>query len=278
MAEGVKVKMMVQDAEAAIEPPLAHVPVPVFEKFVGFVPVMVKNGVARTSGAVPVLETVIVNPPLVVPCNWFPKAPGEGDSPIIGKVPMPLRASEALTVPKMFKIPLRLPVPVGVNVRITVHDPLTAIVPALTQVPPVRAKSAALPPVSVKNGVARTSDALPVFETVMVIGELVVFCSWFPKITGLGESARTGTAGATPVPLNVTASGLVAALVTNTKLADLAPMLVGAKTTFSVQEPEAAKLAPQVLPLVENWLASGPVKEILVIVSVAVPVFVKTTA
>jgi len=68
VAEGVKVRMTVQEALAAIEPPLAHVP-PDRAKLVGLVPVMVKNGVARTSVPVPVFETVTVNGELVVPCN-----------------------------------------------------------------------------------------------------------------------------------------------------------------------------------------------------------------
>lgn len=68
VAEGVKVRMMVQDEDAAIEPAFTQVP-PLRAKFVGLVPVMVKKGVASTSAAVPVLETVIVKGALVVPCN-----------------------------------------------------------------------------------------------------------------------------------------------------------------------------------------------------------------
>ena len=68
VTEGVNVRMIVQDDDAAIEPPFAQVP-PDRAKFVGFVPVMVKNGVASTSAALPVFDTVIVNPPLVVPCS-----------------------------------------------------------------------------------------------------------------------------------------------------------------------------------------------------------------
>jgi hypothetical protein len=48
------------------------------------------------------------------------------------------------------------------------------MVPALEQVPPVRAKSAALAPVRVKNGVDRVSVDVPVLETVTVSAELVV--------------------------------------------------------------------------------------------------------
>jgi len=43
-----------------------------------------------------------------------------------------------------------------------------------------------------------------------------------------------------------------AALVENVKLADFAPIVVGEKTTLSVQDAAAASVAPQVLPFVEN--------------------------
>lgn len=191
---------------------------------------------------------------------------------------MPLKAAEPLTVPKMFKAAARPPVPAGVKVSVTVHEPLTAIVPPFAQVPAVRTNSAAFGPVKVKNGVAKTSDAFPVFETVIVSGALVVFTSWFPNAPSPGEKLRTGTAGATPVPVKATLSGLEAALVTNTKLADLLPTVVGVKTTFNVQERLGARLAPQVLPLVENCEASAPVKLILAIVSVEVPELVSVTA
>jgi hypothetical protein len=177
VAEGVNVRMMVQDALAAMEPPLTQVPVPALAKFVGFVPVMVKNGVESTSGAVPVFETVIVKGALVVPCNWFPKAPGDGERPITGKVPVPLSAADPLAVPKMFKAAVRLPVAPGVKVSVIVQEPLTAILPPLRQVPAVRAKSAALSPVTVKKGVAKTSVAVPMFETVIVKGALGVLTS-----------------------------------------------------------------------------------------------------
>lgn len=68
VAEGVKVRMMVQEADGAIVPALTQVP-PLCAKFEALVPVIVKNGVPRVSVPVPVLETVTVRPPLVVPCN-----------------------------------------------------------------------------------------------------------------------------------------------------------------------------------------------------------------
>jgi hypothetical protein len=58
-----------------------------------------------------------------------------------------------------------------------VQEALGAIVPALTQVPPLRAKFEALVPVIVKKGVARVSVPVPEFETVTVKGALVVPCS-----------------------------------------------------------------------------------------------------
>ena len=74
----------------------------------------------------------------------------------------------------MFKVAVRAPLADGVKVSRMVQEPDAATVPALAQVPPDRAKSAALVPVMVKNGVERTSDAVPVFDSVTVTGELVV--------------------------------------------------------------------------------------------------------
>ena len=66
-ADGVNVNLIVQEELVAIEPPFAHVPPPEFAKLLAFAPVIVKNGVPRTCGAVPTLETVTVVTPLVVP-------------------------------------------------------------------------------------------------------------------------------------------------------------------------------------------------------------------
>ena len=77
-------------------------------------------------------------------------------------------------MPWMVSVAVRLPVAEGVNVNKIVHEALAAIVPAFVQVPPLRAKFAALAPVIVKNGVKRVSVAVPVFETVTVRAPLVV--------------------------------------------------------------------------------------------------------
>jgi hypothetical protein len=66
VADGVKIKRIVQEPLVAMLPALAHVP-PEREKSAAFVPVIVKKGVERTSEAVPVLEIVTVSAPLGEP-------------------------------------------------------------------------------------------------------------------------------------------------------------------------------------------------------------------
>ena len=78
-----------------------------------------------------------------------------------------------MTVPEIFRFANRAPMAAGVNVKRIVHEELAAIVPAFVHVPPLRAKSAAFVPVTVKNGVESVSDAVPVFEIVTVRGPLV---------------------------------------------------------------------------------------------------------
>lgn len=90
-------------------------------------------------------------------------------------IPVPVKESLPFTVPEIFSVPERAPAADGVKVRFTVHVPLTAIVPPFAQVPvPAFAKFAEFVPVKVKYGVERTSDAVPLFVTVIVRGELVV--------------------------------------------------------------------------------------------------------
>jgi len=93
-------------------------------------------------------------------------------------------------------------------------------------------------------------------------------------IAGAGVVGGVGTR---PVPVSVTASGLVAAFVVTVTLADLLPAVAGEKTTFQVQDAEDAKDAPQVFVLMENSVALAPVTRILVIVSGPVPLFVRLT-
>ena len=87
-----------------------------------------------------------------------------------------------------------------------------------------------------------------------------------------------GGVGVRPVPVSGRVFGLPDASDAMLTEAVLPPTVTGEKTTFQVQVPEAATVAPQVFPLIENSLAFAPVRVMLEIVNVALPVFVKTTA
>ncbi len=54
--------------------------------------------------------------------------------------------------------------------------------------------------------------------------------------------------------------------------------MVGVKTTFKVQLAAAANVTPQVLPLVLNSVELAPVRAILEMFSVEVPLLVSVTA
>jgi hypothetical protein len=125
--------------------------------------------------------------------------------------------------------------------------------------------------------VDKTSLAVPTFVTVTVTVPLVIPTFTEPKSTEVGEKDSAGTATAVPVPVRLTLSGLLAALVVNVKLAVLAPVEVGEKTTLIEHEDAAAKVPAQVLPLVLNWFRFTPVSAMLVIVSVALPGLVSVT-
>ena len=97
------------------------------------------------------------------------------------------------------------------------------------------------------------------------------------ETTVIAGAVVAGGVGTRPVPVNVTASGLLAALVVTVTLADFPPVVVGEKTTFQEQVPKEASVDPQVLVLIENWLESAPVTAMLVIVKVAPPELVSVT-
>ncbi len=81
----------------------------------------------------------------------MPKAMLVGDTVTKGTAPVPVRESDPFTVPDIFRLALLAPDAVGVKVRLTVHDALTAIVPPFAQVPvPAFTNSLALVPVIVK--------------------------------------------------------------------------------------------------------------------------------
>ena len=145
-------------------------------------------GIVRV--AVPVFVRVTVCAPLDVPGVTLPKARLVGFSETVGDVaiPVPVMESADGAVPVIVRMADRAPGAVGLNVTLTVQEPLTAMVPLLTQVPPpALAKSPAFVPVIVKYGVPSVAEPVPLFVTVTVVTALVVPSIWLPKAIGLGD-------------------------------------------------------------------------------------------
>jgi len=160
-------------------------------------------------------------------------------------------------------IELRLPIAFGVNVMFTVQViPMGKPVPPMGQVE-VDAKSNVFPPESPKP--LMINGALPTFFSVMVCGALVVPTVMLPNWNALLSGLMIG---ATPVPVNDTASG-VGLLLAMAMMAARAPLLAGLKVTLIVQVAPARRLAPQ--PFV--WAKSPAFKPVKVI-----PVTARTPA
>jgi hypothetical protein len=83
-----------------------------------------------------------------------------------------------------------------------------------------------------------------------------LFLKTFPKLTEVGEI----TTGTTPVPVNVTVSGLEGSLLTMMSEAVSVPVIDGVKVTFTVQVPAGGmeRLLTQVAPLIAKSAAFGP--------------------
>jgi hypothetical protein len=65
-----------------------------------------------------------------------------------------------------------------------------------------------------------------VFETVTVwLAD--VFTVWFPKLTVLGATLIAGVDAATPVPVRLTVTGVVVALLLIEMLAEAVPVVIG---------------------------------------------------
>ena len=192
---GVKTTFSEQEAAAA---DLRHQVLPFVENSAALAPLRLI--LAIVSVAVPVFVNVTAWLPLGTLVVWLANAILSGDREANGAIPVPVSELLPFTVPEIFNVPARAPVADGVNVRSTVHDELTAIVPPFTHVPPLRAKSAAFVPVMVKKGVESVCVAVPVFETVTVKGELVELTFWFPKAAGEGANPITGSV---PMPVRL---------------------------------------------------------------------------
>ena len=161
------------------------------------------------------------------------------------------------------------PLLVGVNVTTIVQFPAAATVPPLSgQVPAlVTAKLLALAPVRVM--LLTVSGALPVFDSVTVLGALVVFTFCLLKVRLVGDRVAVGAA---PVPDTPAVWGLLLALSVTANVALRVPVAVGAKVTLMVQVALAAKVEGLRGQLSVCPKSPGlvPVKPMLVMVS-AVP-------
>jgi len=116
------------------------------------------------------------------------------------------------------KVALRLPVVVGLNVRLTVQ--LLAAAKELPQVVAVSGKSADSAPVTAI--LEMVSVVVPTLVSVTFLTRLVVPTVTVPKFTRVGVSLA-----AVPVPLSGTCCGLPAALSVMLTAALRAPVAVG---------------------------------------------------
>ena len=93
------------------------------------------------------------------------------------EVPVPVKKSDAFTVPRIFSVAASAPVVDGVKTMNAVHEVLAAMDAPLTQLPnPLFAKLEAFAPVIVKYGVASACAAVPVLLIVTTIGKLLLAC------------------------------------------------------------------------------------------------------
>lgn len=125
------------------------------------------------------------------------------------------------------------------------------------------------------------SVAAPLFVMVTLVTALDVPVRWFPKAMLVGAKVA---ADATPVPVRGTVCGLPEASSATLILADLAPVAVGLKVTPTPQlDPAFTVPAPnaQAVPVVgaPRLKSPGfvPVRVMLVMFNVAVPLFVIVT-
>jgi hypothetical protein len=153
-------------------------------------------------------------------------------------------------------VAVRPPVPLGVNVRITTHDPVFAATAALLmQVVPAgtMAKSLALAPlIPTAFAAANCTPKPPVFDSVTVRFPLLVPTFWFGvKFTGLGAKF---SAAVTPDPVSDTVCFDPATAPESSVISRLTgpnvPTDVGANVTLIVQVPFGAITSPgvQVVP------------------------------
>src|SRR5580700_3459955 len=119
----------------------------------------------------------------------------KGATVAVGAVPVPFRVTDCGLVAALsltWRVALRAPVPVGLNVTLITHDPFVAgTTEPFVQVvvPATIAKSPGFAPVMVTAlAAANVTDAAPLLFNVTVILALVVLMGWLLNGTGEGDS------------------------------------------------------------------------------------------
>src|SRR3989454_2839205 len=185
-------------------------------------------------------------------------------------VPIPVRAiacGAPGALSAMVIEPFRVPVAVGVNVRLMVQlAPAATMVPFLQVVPAAGAKS------PLGSTLVMVSMVVPPFVSVTTWVRLVVLRGRLPKSKLVLDRLRAGPEGV-PVPIKLITWGLPPALSVMMIAPARAPMAVGAKLALIVQLALAATLPPfaQVVPVAGM---KSPLRTMLVMVSAALPVLV----
>lgn len=159
---------------------------------------------------------------------------------------------------------VRLPVVVGVKVTATLQEALTARDEGQELTMP---KSPGFVPVRVTP--IPVSVAVPLLVSVSVTEAVEEPTVCEPKVIDVGANR---VAPAVPVPVRLTVWGLPEALSVIERVPFLFPTAVGVKVTLNVQLAFTARAAPQVVVL-----AKSPLADVLLIVRLAVPLFVKVT-
>jgi hypothetical protein len=120
------------------------------------------------------------------------------------------------------------------------------------------------------------SAEVPVLVSVTVLVVLVVFTTWFPNETEVGDRK---TAGAVPVPVRVTVCGLPPALSMTERVPPRLPIALGVNVMLIVQALLAANVAGEIgqLFVCAKSLALLPVNVSAVTVRADVPVLVSVT-
>ena len=176
------------------------------------------------SAAVPVFETVTVWLADVFTV-WFPKLTAPGVTLIAGvdvATPVPVRptvSGEGLALLVIVTLPAAAPVAAGWNVTVKL-----VLAPAATVTGAVSPAMLKPVPLSVACEIARS--ALPVFEsfTVWVADVLTVR---LPKLIAVGAAVMAGVDSVTPVPVRLTVTGAVVALLLIEMLAEAVPVVMG---------------------------------------------------